>query len=131
MQDSIRYANPDTVVVDSQFLTVHNHDYREQDLHQLSNVPVQTNGDVDHVSDKAIVKFQTEFHELACTRTYAIQCLLHLVAHRPRLLRRLRSHRFDTDSMQHVDIAGADALKQVRAIRVADLLLARAGHAAH
>lgn len=129
MQDSIRYANPETVVVDSRFITVHTHDYREQDLHQLSNVPVETNGDVDHVSDKAIVKFETELHELTCTKTYAIQCLLHLVAHRPRLLRRLRSHRFDTDSMQHVDIASADALKQVRAIRIADLLLARAGYA--
>lgn len=131
MQDSIRYANPDTVVVDTQFLTVHTHDYREQDLHQLSNVPVETNGDEDHVADKAIVKFQTEFHELACTKTYAIQCLLHLIAHRPRLLRRLRSHRFDIDSMQHVDLASAEALKQVRALRVADLLLARAGHATH
>jgi len=129
MQDSIRYANPDTVVVDSQFLTVHTHDYREQDLVQLSNVPVETNGDVDHVTDKAIVKFQTEFHELACTTTYAIQCLLHLVAHRPRLLRRLRSHRFDRDSLQQVDIGSPDALKQVRAIRIADLLLARAGFA--
>jgi hypothetical protein len=119
----------DVVDLNSGFHILEFEDFRAADLSQVQNVPIETNGDEDHMYDKAIVKFQKEFHTLADVKTYAIQCLLHLVAHRPRLLNALRSHRFDKDSLQHVDLSGPNALKQVRAIRVADLLLARAAHA--
>ena len=119
----------DVVDLNSGFHIMEFEDYRAGDLSQVQNVPIETNGDEDHMCDKAMVKFQKEFHTLADVKTYAIQSLLHLVAQRPRLHNALRSHRFDRDSLQHVDLRGPDALKQVRAIRVADLLLARAGFA--
>ena len=116
-----------TDVIHPSLVMEHHHAYRSGDLHPLANVPVETNGDEDHAHDPGIYKFQYEIDPMAGQKEIVMAAIGHAISHRPRLLRRLGSHKFTNDSLQQVDLFGPRALHQLRCIALADVLLYRAG----
>ena len=111
--------------ISDDLVSVHQHDYRAADLSELSNVPVQTNGDEDHYTDAGQYRFQMEVDPLANMRDLLMCAIAHQVADRPRLLRNLATHKFRPEDTSSIDPWDPNALHQLRCIRIADLLLAR------
>ncbi len=104
-------------------VNVHSHDVRHADLHSLGNVPVSTNGDVDHARDASIYRFDMEIDPNALARDIVLAGVAHLLEQRPAIARRLMSHHWDKDDLEHIDLYGPDALPQLRAAYLGHRLL--------
>jgi len=115
----------DVVKVHSQDVR-HMNDVRSADLHSLGNVPVRTNGDVDHARDASIYRFELSIDPNALARDVVLASVAHFLEQRPAIARRLISHRWDRDDLEHIDLHGPNALHQLRAAYLAHRLLQNA-----